>query len=96
MSLSHQTLTLYASATVQINPIAGTIPDYCEGMTLSVQNLHASNYVYLGNSGTSSVSYGFRLAPGQAWSADLDPSDIILATTNNTSSQIAITRLFWQ
>jgi hypothetical protein len=41
MSLSHQTLTLYASATVQINPIAGTIPDYCEGMTLSVQNLHA-------------------------------------------------------
>ena len=96
MSLSHQVLTLYASATVQISPIAGTIPDYCEGMTLSVQNLNGSNYVYLGNSGTSSVSYGFRLAPGQAWSADIDPSDALFVATSDTSSQIAITRIFWQ
>ena len=94
MSISHQTITLYASATTQINPVA--VPDYCEGLSISVQNLHGSNYIYIGNSGTSSVSFGFRLAPGQAWSADIDPSDALFATTNSASSQIAITRLFWQ
>lgn len=96
MSLSHQVVTLYASATTQINPIAGTIPDYCEGVTISIQNLNGSNYVYIGNSGTSSVAFGFRLSPGQSWSADLDPSDPLFATTNDTLSQIAVTRLFWQ
>ena len=95
MSLSHQTLLVYASAAAMINP-SGTVPDYCQGLTLSIQNLHGSNFVYLGNTKTSSASYGFRLAPGQAFSIDLDPSDQMFAATNDTSSTIAITRLYWQ
>lgn len=94
MSIAHQVVTLYASATTQLNPTA--IPDYCEGITLSVQNLSGGNYVYIGNTGTSSTSFGFRLSPNQSMQLDLDPSDIIVATTNDTSTQIAITRLFWQ
>jgi hypothetical protein len=94
MSLSHQLLTLYASATVQINP-NGAAPEYCNGVTVSIQNLHGSNYVYIGNSSTSSVAFGFRLSPGQSWSADIDTSDALFLTSNGTSS-VAITRLFWQ
>lgn len=96
MSLSHEVVTVYASATVMISAQRSALPDYCEGVTVSVQNLNAANYVYIGNSGTSSVSYGFRLSPGQAFSIDLDPSDQLFAATNDTSSQIAVTRLFWQ
>ena len=93
MSLIHQILTVSASST-QINPTT-PIPDYCDGLTVSVQNLHVSNYVYIGNSSTSSVTFGFRLSPGQSWSADIDTSDILFLTSNGTSS-VAITRLFWQ
>lgn len=95
MSTSHQVVTLYASATTQLNPIAD-IPAYCEGLTLSIQNLSGGNYVYVGNTGTSSTSFGFRLGPNQSMQLDLDPSDAIFATSNDTSTQIAITRLFWQ
>jgi len=94
MALTHQTITLYASATQQISPVE--VPPYCEGVSVSVQNLNGSNYVYIGNSGTSSASYGFRLSPGQAWTADIDPSDALFVATSDTSSQIAITRIFWQ
>lgn len=95
MSLSHQTITLYASATTQLNPVSD-IPAYCEGLTLSIQNLSGGNYVYVGNTGTSSTSFGFRISPNQSLSLDLDPSDVVVVTTNDTSTQVALTRLFWQ
>mgnify|MGYP006267963965 CR=1 FL=1 len=95
MSLSHQIINLAASAVSQVNPVS-PVPDYAEGVTVSIQNLHSTNNVYLGNSGTSSVSYGFRLSPGQSISYDLDPSDQLFAICGDTSASIAITRLYWQ
>lgn len=94
MSFSHQIVNVYASATVQVNP--SSAPDYAEGVTISIQNLNGSNYVYVGGSGTSSTSYGFRLSPNQSITYDLDPSDPVLLATNDTSSSVAITRLYWQ
>lgn len=95
MSLTHQVVTLYASATTQLNPIAN-IPNYCEGLTLSIQNISTGNYVYVGDGSTSSANFGFRLSPNQSISLDLDPSDTITVATNDTSTQVALMRVFWQ
>lgn len=96
MALFHELVTLYASATKQLNFSASAVPDYCQGITISVQNLSGANYVYLGTDTTSSVSFGFRLSPGQSISYDLDPSDNLHATCNDNSTQVAVTRLTWQ
>ena len=96
MSLNHQLLTVYASAVALVSPVQSSFPDYCENVTISIQNLDSVNYVYFGNSGISSVSYGFRLSPNQAFSIDLGVADQLFATSSDTSSQVAITRLYWQ
>ena len=95
MSFSHQSLTLYASATTLISYAASAVPQFTQGVTISIQNLDDGNYVYIGNNGTSSTSFGFRLSPNQAVSYDLSPSDGVYATTNGASSQVAITRVLW-
>lgn len=95
MALSHQLMTVYASAALQLSLAASVVPDYCQGLTISVQNVGGGD-VYLGNNNTSSTSYGFKLSPGQAFSIDLDPFDGLYARSSDTSSQLAVTRLTWQ
>jgi len=48
--------------------------------TISVQNTHGSEMLYLGTASVSDSSYGIRLLPGATWSADLGSSDEIFAT----------------
>jgi len=95
MSLSHQAVVLYASATTLISYAASVVPQYAQGVTISVQNLDVGNYVYIGNNGTSSTSFGFRLSPSQSVSYDLSPFDVLYATCNGVSGSVAITRLFY-
>ena len=95
MSFTHEITTVYASVNHQIHPSASAIPQYAQGVTITVQNLSGGNYIYLGNDNTSSVSYGFRLSPNQAISFDLNPFDNLHAISNDGSTQVAITRLYW-
>lgn len=95
MALDHQLITLSASGNTQLNFSASALPDYCQGVTISVQNV-SNNTVYLGNGNTSSVSYGFKLSPGQAFSADLDPYDNLHGIASASGTQVAVTRLTWQ
>lgn len=48
--------------------------------TISVQNTHTTEILYLGTASVSDLSYGIKLAPGQIWSADLGSYDDIFAT----------------
>ena len=60
------------------------------GMDITIQNLHASAYVYIGGEGVTSSSYGYRLSPGSAISFELPGKDALYAITGTNGSQVAV------
>ena len=63
------------------------------GADLTIQNLHASAYVYVGNENVSITDYGFRINPDTAFSVELNGKDEIWAVTSIENSQVAVLTL---
>jgi hypothetical protein len=59
-------------------------------MDITIQNVHASAYAYIGGEGVTTSSYGYRLNPGSAISFELPGKDALYAITDTNNSQIAI------
>ena len=81
----HAVTTLSSTAATRLTP-SGTH----SGMDITIQNVHASAIVYLGGEGVTSSSYGYRLAPGAAWSVELASKDALYATTSTNGSTVAL------
>jgi len=59
-------------------------------MDITIQNVDASAYVYLGGEGVTASDYGYRLNPGSAWSVELPGLDALYAITDTDNSQVAV------
>jgi hypothetical protein len=62
-------------------------------MDVTIQNVDDSAYVYLGGEGVTASDYGYRLAPGSAWSVELPGLDALYAITDTNSSKVAIIKM---
>ena len=82
---SHALTTLSSSAATRLTPNG-----VHSGMDITIQNIHASAYVYLGGEGVTTSSYGYRLNPGSAISFELPGKDALYAITDTNSSQVAV------
>jgi hypothetical protein len=82
---SHALTTLSNSTATRLTP-----DGVHSGIDITIQNIHASAYVYIGGEGVTSSSYGYRLNPGSAISFELPGRDAIYAITNTNNSQIAV------
>ena len=82
---THALTTLSSSAATRLTPLG-----LHSGMDITIQNIHASAYVYIGGEGVTSSSYGYRLNPGSAISFELPGKDAIFAITGTNGSQIAV------
>jgi len=60
------------------------------GLDITIQNVHESAYVYIGGIGVTSNNYGYRLAPGAAWSIELSGKDSLYAITDTNTSKVAV------
>lgn len=60
------------------------------GQDLTIQNLSATAYVYIGNENVSTTQYGFRINPDTAFSVELDGKDELWAVTSDEGSQVAV------
>jgi hypothetical protein len=60
------------------------------GMDITIQNVDTSAYVYIGGEGVTALNYGYRIAPGSAWSIELPGRDSLYAITNVNGSKIAV------
>lgn len=60
------------------------------GMDITIQNVHATAYVYVGAAGVTSSNYGYRIAPGHAISWELPGKDALYAISNTDESKIAV------
>jgi hypothetical protein len=59
-------------------------------MDITIQNIHESAYVYIGGEGVTASDYGYRIAPGSAFSIELPGRDSLYAISNVNSSKVAI------
>jgi hypothetical protein len=82
---THALTTLSSSAATRLTPLG-----LHSGMDITIQNIHASAYVYIGGEGVTSSSYGYRLNPGSAISFELPGKDALFAITGTNGSQIAV------
>jgi hypothetical protein len=82
---AHSLTTLSNSTATRLTP-NGTH----SGMDITIQNIHASAYVYIGGEGVTSASYGYRLNPGSAISFELPGKNALYAISGTNGSQIAI------
>jgi hypothetical protein len=60
------------------------------GMDITIQNVHESAYVYIGAVDVTASDYGYRLAPGAAWSIELPGRNSLYAITDTNNSKIAV------
>lgn len=66
------------------------------GVDITVQNIAATGYVYLGGSSAlTSGNYGFRIDPSHAISIELNGKDSLyaLASTSSVSASVLMTNL---
>lgn len=82
---THALTTLSSSAATLLTPNG-----VHSGMDITIQNIHASAYVYIGGEGVTSSSYGHRLSPNTAISFELPGKDALYAITGTNGSQVAI------
>jgi hypothetical protein len=82
---SHALTTLSNSTATRLTPNG-----VHSGMDITIQNIHASAYVYIGGEGVTTSSYGYRLSPNTAISFELPGKDALYAITGTNGSQVAV------
>lgn len=85
MATTHAIVTLSNSAATRLTPVG-----LHSGIDITVQNLHDSAYIYLGGEGVTSSSFGYRLAPGSAWSVELSGQSPLYAITSSNGSTVSV------
>ncbi len=84
-------MTLHALVTLDSTTATRLTPNGMHsGMDITIQNIHASAYVYIGADGVTASDYGYRIAPGSAFSVELPGLDALYAITNVNGSTIAV------
>ena len=60
------------------------------GMDITIQNTHASAYVYIGGTEVTTSNYGYRISPNNAWSIELSGKDALYAISDTNGSSVAV------
>lgn len=65
------------------------------GMDITIQNINASGYIYIGTSNVTPTSFGYRLLPESAWSVELPGLDDLwlIAETDGMEAAVLTTSL---
>jgi hypothetical protein len=65
------------------------------GVDITVQNINATGYVYIGGSNLTNANYGFRIDPSHAISIELNGRDALyaLGSTSGLSASVLMTNL---
>jgi hypothetical protein len=81
----HSLTTLSNTTATRLTPIG-----LHSGLDITIQNTDDAAIVYIGGTGVTSSSYGYRLSPGAAWSIELSSRDSIYAITDTNNSKVAV------
>jgi hypothetical protein len=85
--MNHQLVNLSNTVATKLSPIGNVH----SGLDVTVQNVNASGYVYLGGANTvSSTNYGYRISPENAFSLELSGYDHLYAIASANNLPVAI------
>jgi hypothetical protein len=77
---SHQIVVLTADSAVRLTPNGKH-----GGMDITLQNVNASGYIYIGgDDSVSSTNYGFRIMPNHSISFELPSEDALYAVASSS------------
>lgn len=82
---THAIVTLSDTTPTQVSPY-GTH----SGVDITVQNINASGFVYVGGEGVTTSSYGYRIAPSSAISFELPGHDALFLIASANELQAAV------
>ena len=85
MATTHGNYTLYYNQQTLVSPY-GTH----SGADITIQNLSDSEYVFIGGDGVNDESFGYRLAPGTAFSVELTGKSPLYVTSSADNVYIAV------
>jgi len=70
-----------------------TPPGAHGGMDITLQNVNATGYIYIGGEGVTSSNYGFRILPNHSISFELSSSDALYAISSVDAMNIAMIQI---
>lgn len=85
MATSHNLYTLSNTTATRLTPVG-----IHSGLDITLQNVDAAAYIYIGGEGVTSSNYGYRIAPGHAISWELPEKDTLYAITDTNNSKLAV------
>lgn len=85
MATRHSIFNFNGSDSLRVSP-----EGIHSGTDLTIQNLHSSEYVYLGGATVDSENFGYRLAPGAAISFELSGKDAIYGVSTSNGVAVAV------
>lgn len=87
MATSHKIVALTSSTPVKLTPEGQTH----SGVDITIQNQHATGYVYIGGEGVTTTNYGFRILPNHSIAFELTGKDHIYAVSSTNLNAAVIT-----
>lgn len=87
---AHQIYTINSTEATRITPNGAH-----SGMDITIQNLNAAGYIYIGAEGVTVTDFGYRLSPGHAMSFELPGLDALylIAQFDETKAAVLKTSL---
>lgn len=85
MATIHNLFTLSNTAATRLTPNG-----VHSGMDITIQNVNASGYIYIGAEDVSSSNYGYRLLPNHAISFELPGTDSLYAVSSAPDLKAAV------
>ena len=87
-------MTLHSLTTLSnTDPIRLTPNGIHSGMDITLQNVNATAYVYIGGASVSTTNYGYRIAPDNAWSVELPGQDALYAISDTNGAFVAMLQM---
>jgi hypothetical protein len=82
---THRLLSINDTDATRITP-----PGIHSGMDITLQNVSASGYIYVGGEGVSEESYGHRILPNNAISFELPSKNSLFVIASDSDVKLAI------
>jgi hypothetical protein len=87
-------MTLHAIYTLSDSEATRLTPNTTHsGMDITIQNINASGYVYVGSSNVSTTNYGFRILPNHSISFELPGFDELFIIGSADGLQAAVIKI---
>lgn len=88
MATLHSLVTLSNSTAIRLTP-----PGAHGGMDITLQNVNATGYIYIGGEGVNASSYGFRILPNHSISFELSSNDALYAISSVDAMNVAMIQI---